>query len=119
MKNSGWNYSDIMFDNVSTLYADTKTEVPHYSLITYPDGGFLTTINDLSKYLSELIKGYSGNGKLLSKNSYNELFKPQSKEENFEERNSNNPYNDEYNLGIFIGISATNNIGHKGGDPGD
>lgn len=118
MKNSGWNYNDVTFDKVSTLYSDTKTEVPYYSLITYPDGGFLTTINDLSKYLNELIKGYSGSGRLLSKNSYNELFKPQLKEENFTERNTNNPYNDEYNLGIFMGISAMNNIGHTGGDPG-
>lgn len=118
MKNSGWNYNDVIFDNVSTLYSDTKTEVPYYSLITYPDGGFLTTINDLSKYLNELIKGYSGSGKILSKNSYNELFKPQLKEENFTERNTNNPYNDEYNLGIFMGISAMNNFGHTGGDPG-
>jgi CubicO group peptidase (beta-lactamase class C family) len=77
MDNSGWNYSDVNFDNVSTLYSNSETTAPYYSLITYPDGGFLTTINDLGKYLIELIKGYSGSGTLLSKESYNELFKTQ------------------------------------------
>lgn len=118
MKNSGWNYADVNFDNVSNLYADTKTIIPYYSLITYPDGGFITSVADLGKYLSELIKGYSGNGTLLSQKSYKELFKKQLKAENFEERNTTNPYNDEYNTGIFIGFSAMDNVGHTGGDPG-
>lgn len=118
MDNSGWNYSDINFDNISTLYSNPETKVPYYSLITYPDGGFITSVNDLGKYLSELIKGYSGNGTLLTQKSYDELFRKQLKDENFEERNTNNPYNDEYNTGIFIGFSAMENIGHTGGDPG-
>ncbi|WP_024769111.1 serine hydrolase domain-containing protein [Aquimarina macrocephali] len=118
MNNSGWNYSDFNMSNVSTLYSNPKTTVPYYSLITYPDGGFLTTINDLSIYLNELIKGYSGSGTLLSNKSYNELFKIQLKEENFTERDPNHPYSDEYNTGIFMGTSAMNNIGHTGGDPG-
>lgn len=118
MEKSGWNYDAINFDNASILYSDLKTPLPFYSLITYPDGGFLTTISDLGKYLNELIKGYSGNGTLLSKKSYKELFKAQLKEKNFTERNTNNPYNDEYNSGIFMGFSAMGNIGHTGGDPG-
>ena len=118
MKNSGWNYAYVNFDNVSTLYSDTKSIIPYYSLITYPDGGFITSVADLGKYLGELIKGYSGNGTLLSQKSYKELFKKQLKAENFEERNTTNPYNDEYNTGIFIGFSAMDNIGHTGGDPG-
>ena len=118
MKNSGWNYNDINFENVSILYSNSETTVPYYSLITYPDGGFLTTINELSKYLNELIKGYSGNGTLLSKVNYKELFERQLNAKNFTERNANHPYKDDYNIGIFIGFSGTGNIGHTGGDPG-
>lgn len=118
MKNSGWNYNDINFENVSVLYSNSETTVPYYSLITYPDGGFLTTINELSKYLNELIKGYSGNGTLLSKVNYKELFERQLNAKNFTERNANHPYKDDYNIGIFIGFSGTGNIGHTGGDPG-
>jgi len=27
-------------------------------------------------------------------------------------------YNDEYNMGVFVGISAKGQVGHTGGDPG-
>jgi hypothetical protein len=88
-------------------------------LITYPDGGFITNINDLGKYLTELLKGYSGNGTILTQESYKQLFKIQLTEENFKEkRDETNPYDDEYNSGIFMGFSSFNNIGHTGGDPG-
>ncbi len=118
MNNSGWSYDVINFDKVSRLYSSPKIEVPYYSLITYPDGGFLTSVSDLGKYLNELIKGYLGNGTLLSNDNYKELFKRQLKAENFTERNANHPYKDEYNIGIFMGFSGTGNIGHTGGDPG-
>jgi CubicO group peptidase (beta-lactamase class C family) len=118
MTHSGWDYTDVDFDNVSTLYNDPKTPIPHYTLITYPDGGFLTSIHDLALYLNELIKGYSGKGTLLTPKSYQELFTPQLSEAHFEERDATNPYDDEYNTGIFMGFSAMDNIGHTGGDPG-
>ena len=119
MNSSGWNYRDVNFENVSTLYSNLETELPHYSLITYPDGGFITNINDLGKYLTELIKGYSGNGTILTQESYKQLFKIQLTNENFtEKRSKTNPYDDEYNSGIFMGFSSFGNIGHTGGDPG-
>ena len=31
-------------------------------LITYPDGGLISSVSDLGKYLSELIRGYAGKG---------------------------------------------------------
>jgi CubicO group peptidase (beta-lactamase class C family) len=118
MSSSGWNFQTTDYSNFSTLYANPKTPIPHYSLITYPDGGFITSINDMGKYLTELIKGYSGNGVLLSKESYSELYREQLDSNNFKERNKENPYNDEYNFGIFIGFSAKGYVGHTGGDPG-
>tara|TARA_R100001377_G_scaffold81019_1_gene60277 strand:+ start:911 stop:2152 length:1242 start_codon:yes stop_codon:yes gene_type:complete len=118
MDNSGWSYDAVNFDKVSMLYSSPKMEVPYYSLITYPDGGFLTSVNDLAKYLNEIMKGYLGNGTLLSKEGYEELFTKQLNAENFTERDVNHPYKDEYNIGIFIGFSGTGNIGHTGGDPG-
>ena len=119
MNNSGWSYNTVNFENVSTLYSDIETKIPFYSLITYPDGGFITNINDLGKYLTELLQGYSGNGTILTQESYKQLFKIQLTEENFKEkRDKTNPYDDEYNSGIFMGFSSFNNIGHTGGDPG-
>lgn len=118
MHASGWSFNTVDSSNYSTLYADPNTPLPKYSLVTYPDGGLITSANDLSKYLSELIKGYTGGGTLLTNESYKELFTQQLHEINFEDRNENNPYDDEYNSGIFMGFSAKDYIGHTGSDPG-
>ncbi|EZH75570.1 hypothetical protein ATO12_01945 [Aquimarina atlantica] len=118
MDASGWSFDTIDIDNHSVLYSSTKDSLPKYSLITYPDGGLLTDINDFSKYLIELIKGYYGVGTLLDKNSYSELFKEQLSSNNLPGRNTKNPYNEEYNSGLFMGITPVGYIGHTGSDPG-
>lgn len=118
MNASGWKFADVNLANHSRLYQTPDTLLPFYSLITYPDGNFITSSTDLSKYLTELIKGYNGHGTILSKESYKEYFRPQLDAKNFLNRNEKNPYSDEYNVGIFIGFSYTGNIGHTGGDPG-
>lgn len=118
MKDSGWKFEDINFSKFSRLYENPKTVLPYYLSATYPDGGFITSINDLSKYLTELIKGYSGKGTILSQKSYKEYFTPQLSAINFTERNTQNPYSESYNVGIFMGFGYTGYIGHTGGDPG-
>ncbi|MGB5205403.1 serine hydrolase domain-containing protein [Eudoraea sp.] len=118
MDASGWSYDQIDLSMHSKLYSDTESELPFYELITYPDGGMRTTAKDMGKYLSELIKAKSGKGTLLNPDSYKEYFKEQLNESHFEERDSVFPYNDEYNMGIFIGHSGNGAIGHTGGDPG-
>jgi CubicO group peptidase (beta-lactamase class C family) len=118
MSSSGWSYQSIDLTQHSKLYSDPKTEIPWYSLITYPDGGLITSSNDLGMYLSELIKGHSGNGTLLQKNSYNELFREQLPADSFPERDEEDDYDDEYNTGIFMGFTPRGYIGHTGGDPG-
>lgn len=117
MSNSGWSFDEVDFSKHSTLYLNTDTELAFYQLITYPDGGLITSSNDLGKYLSELISGYAGSGKILKVESYKEYFKPNLTDENYKERNEY-AYNDEYNIGVFMGVSAQNQIGHTGGDPG-
>jgi len=117
MNNSGWNFNSINFSNYTHTFRNKTTPYPYYSLNTYPDGGMLTTSNDMSKYISELMKGYFGNGTLLSKESYKEYFTPQLDAENFIDRSSGE-YSDEYNMGITMGFGSTGNFGHTGGDPG-
>lgn len=118
MKSSGWRFNEVEFSNFSRLYEDVQTPLPYYEMITYPDGGFITSVNDLSLFLRELIRGYNGNGTILSKDSYREYFKPQLSSENFVDRNERNPYSESYNVGIFIGYGYTGYVGHTGGDPG-
>ncbi len=117
MSGTGWSFNEVDFSRHSRLYANTDTELAFYRLVTYPDGGLITSSIDLGKYLTELIAGYSGNGKILDRESYRELFRPQLADGHYEER-SDGAYNDEYNMGVFMGMSAHGQIGHTGGDPG-
>ncbi|MEM6377850.1 MAG: serine hydrolase domain-containing protein [Bacteroidota bacterium] len=118
MHASGWSLDVVDTTNHSVLYAKMKTPLPYYSLITYPDGGFITNPQDMGKYLSELVKGYVGNGTILNQESYREIFQPQLSAANFLEERSDAPDDDEYNTGIFMGFTPTGLIGHTGGDPG-
>ena len=117
MSNSGWSFTEVDFSKHSKLYKDKETELALYQLVNYPDGGLITSSADLGKYLTELIAGNNGNGSILNKQSYEELFRPQLTDKNYNERNES-AYNDEYNMGVFMGISAQGQIGHTGGDPG-
>ena len=96
MNSSGWSFDEIDLSKHSTLYARPNIELPYYSLVTYPDGGLITSISDMAKYLSELIKGYSGKGTLLSKTSYDELFKEQLSSAQIPDQDEEDPYDDEY-----------------------
>jgi CubicO group peptidase (beta-lactamase class C family) len=118
MNDSGWLFEEIQFSKFSRLYENPATPLPYYQSATYPDGGFITNINDLSKYLTELIKGYNGKGNLLTAKSYKEYFTPQLTASHFTERNDKNSYSESYNVGIFMGFGYTGYIGHTGGDPG-
>lgn len=114
MTSSGWTSTDIDSTKRSRLFANKEKMIAEYSLITYADGGFLTSSRDLGFYLSELINGYAGNGKLLNKESYKKLFEKQ--------QSLNNEKTEDY--GIFIefrdGFLNIKNemIGHNGSDPG-
>ncbi|WP_324024893.1 serine hydrolase domain-containing protein [Maribacter sp. BPC-D8] len=116
MTSTGWSFDTIDFSMHSKLYADADTELAFYKLVNYPDGGLITSAHDLAKYLSEIIKGYAGTGTMLTAESYKELFIPQLTDENHKDR-SDSEYNDEYNMGVFMGISSKGQIGHTGGDP--
>lgn len=118
MNASGWSFQTIDRSNHSQLYGNSETRFPFYTLITYPDGGLITSIHDMGLYLQELILAYQGKGRLLESESYRQLFTPALEESHFDSRDSEFPYNDEYNYGIFMGHTPIGYIGHTGGDPG-
>lgn len=70
MTSSSWNPNDTN----AKLYYDADTVYADYYDLGYPAGGLVSNTNDMSKYLRELINGYSGNGSILSEKSYRELF---------------------------------------------
>ena len=119
MNSSGWTFEAVNMNQHSQLYAAEGVKIPPYELITYPDGGLRSTANDMSIYLTELIKGFYGHGTLLSAASYKEYFTPTLNNTHFEEeRDKEFPYNDEYNMGVFMAHTGVGTIGHTGGDPG-
>lgn len=118
MTASGWQFSEVNENDYSQLYLIPDSAIAHYFLATYPDGNFITSANDLVKFLTELVKGYIGKGSILSPTSYKMLFTPALAASQLTERNEENPYSETYNYSVFMGFSATGNIGHTGGDPG-
>ena len=120
MNSTGWSLENVDITKHSRLYRNDNSVLPFYTAITYPDGMLISSSSDMAKYLAELVKGYSGEGELLKKESYKELFKEQLNENNFAEgeRNEEHPFDGDYNPAIFIGHSALGFIGHSGGDAG-
>lgn len=118
MKASGWKFDDIDFNKHSKMYVAPGKVLPYYAMSSYPDGNFITNVHDLSIYLQELIRAYKGKGTLLNNDSYKELFRQQLTAENFTSRDEKNPYNDDYNMGIFMASTPSGKIGHSGSDPG-
>lgn len=94
MTNSHWFYDDAFANKYATLYQVDKPDyssdgllnsngsLKTYSCATYPDGSLKTSAADLAKYLIEMLKGYEGKSTLLSKTSYETLFKKQFNESN-------------------------------------
>ncbi|MGM1057462.1 MAG: serine hydrolase domain-containing protein [Bacteroidota bacterium] len=114
MNNTGWFYKDIVKRNHAILYDEKDKAMQPYSCAVYPDGSLKTTINDLSIYLVELMKGYNKKSKLLSEDSWTEFFSKQFTDELL----IKNISKQEPNTGIFMAYFKSGNIGHTGSDLG-
>jgi len=107
MKDSSWDWSEVPADRVATRYFDMEYAVPDYELLTRADGGVLTTVSDLSFFMTEMFRGFKGRGSLLTKESYAEMFRQQS------------PIRDDLYHGIYWEVKADRSVfRHDGGDPG-
>lgn len=108
MDASGWSIVDS--NHHSTLYVTHEQVMADYTTVSFPSGGLITSSADLGKYLSELIRGYSGKGRILTAKSYGELFRKQLIK-------SQLPEGVEANVGIFMDYSKRG-LGYSGYDPG-
>lgn len=126
MTNSHWFYDDAFASKYATLYQTDKPDYPSdgllnkdnslktYSCATYPDGSLKSSASDLTKYLIEMLKGIEGKSNLLSKKSFEILFKKQ-----FDEKTM--PLNidpKEPNRAIFWAYNKKDKVTHTGSDPG-
>ncbi len=126
MKSSHWFYDDAFANKYATLYQIDKPDYPFkeienkdgglkpYSCATYPDGSLKTSASDLSKYLIEMLKGFEGKSSLLTKASFETLFKKQFNDKTM-------PLNidqKEPNRAVFWAYNKKDKIMHTGADPG-
>lgn len=102
MSHSGWSPKDITSEEYATGYFPSGLAVPSYSLITYPDGGFISNVADMSLYLKEMIKAYDGKSAYLN-DIFRKMLLPGDEDKNR----------------VFWGMGEkSRNIGHAGSDPG-
>ena len=119
MNSSGWRTSDLDRDSLSTLYLNVNQDYPEYYEISYPDGGLITSANDLANYLIELINGYNGKGSLLEVNSYKEFFGNHELDSTLINSTDERPFMDiMHDRGVFISYTSNGYIGHTGLDYG-
>ncbi|AYQ33280.1 serine hydrolase [Runella sp. SP2] len=99
---------------MAMLYFERNNPFPFYKMATYPDGGLITSNEDLSKYFVEMMKGLSGESTFLKKESFDVLFKKQ-----FEVGKMPAQFDGkEDNSGIFWFYFKNGRLGHTGGDFG-
>ncbi|MEZ5040445.1 MAG: serine hydrolase domain-containing protein [Saprospiraceae bacterium] len=73
MTATAWKLQVKQKENQTTYYQANFEEYPDYKIITYPDGGLYSNVEDLTKFLQEMIKAYEGESRLLSKESFQKM----------------------------------------------
>lgn len=119
MDHTGWFLSEIKLKNHTKLYAkegNVINEIPLYSVITYPDGGVRTTVDDLSRFFILLLNDGRYKGKqIFKKESIQDMLRFQFTKDHTPE--NVNP--EKLNSGLFWATKmGGTRIGHNGSDPG-
>lgn len=116
MNASVWSYEASNKQHFASRYIKDKA-VPNYQLITYPDGGLISSCADLTTYAQAMLSGYFGESDLLTPASFKILMGNQ-----FEQAPLNKTLkNPAGRSGIFwdiFGKQGIGDIGHSGSDPG-
>lgn len=76
MEHTSWRTSCEAPAEMAQLYNEEGSVYPRYRGASYPDGGLVTSCTELSAYLQEMIKGYTGKDGVLKKDTYELLYKP-------------------------------------------
>ena len=114
MKNSAWFLNHVNMKEHAIPYAATDFPLPFYELTTYPDGGLITSADDLSKYVIAMINSLNKHSQLLSQKSVDKMFSPAFALDNLPQ----NFNASKRNKGVFWNLYNNGFIGHDGDDPG-
>lgn len=116
MNASGWTRKTTNSAEYAQRYVN-RIPFPNYDLMTYPDGGLISSSADLTTYLMEMIRGYQGKSQLLSAESFQIMMSNQYEQSPLAKTIEET----EGRSGIFwdiFGKEGTGDIGHNGSDPG-
>ncbi|MEM7656199.1 MAG: serine hydrolase domain-containing protein [Bacteroidota bacterium] len=106
MEHSGWEVDEKGYaDGSFSRQYPFGLAVPPFRLITLADGGFVTHLEDMNRYLIAMMAGDDGQGPLLQAESYQEMFTASAGS----------------SIGVFWdtnSLGQENFLGHTGGDPG-
>ncbi|SFR92869.1 CubicO group peptidase, beta-lactamase class C family [Dyella sp. OK004] len=114
MQSTGWAPGEIKQPG-ATLYDKQRNPMAPYTSPSYPDGGLITTCNDLGRFLSAMIRGYQGQPGLLKPASFHQMFTPQwPKQQQPKGVRPGGGLDDAF----FWQRSVHGELGHSGGDQG-
>ena len=113
MYHSRWDLDQVDPKHLTSLYLSNGQLIPHYRLITYPDGGLITSVADFSLYLMEMIRGLAGESQLLSQSSFKEMMSNQLTKDRF----PNSEFTKSRGMNWNVNPEG-DNIGANGADPG-
>lgn len=112
MPDTGWSFDNIDMSKHASLYHPKKVaKLPQYTLNTFPDGGLLTNIDDLSKWLQANLKGKIEGTEQLQQESFASMMT------NYTEGKRVKGEDDE-GYGTFWDVTQSGAVGHGGSDPG-
>lgn len=78
MKNSTWFLEKVSPKLHATDYLENHKRVPHYKIVTYPDGGLYSNVEDMTAYLQAVMRGYyDQEANMLQATSFKELTRQQ------------------------------------------
>lgn len=124
LTHTAWDYDSLPPNSYSKIYAQedpqtdsTVREFPFHFMLSYPASELKTNTHDLSTFLSEMIKGYNGHGKLLSSDMYKQLFQPINSITGFNSKDSSR-FNSHFSIASFWSVAATGHRMHFGGRTG-
>lgn len=116
MQASSWTKETVDPTELAKLYIKGKV-IPDYHLITYPDGGLISSTAELTTYLMAMMKGYYGENDFLTTSSFQALMSDHLTGAGLENPHWGGPMKS----GLFweyIDTDGKDNIGHSGSDPG-
>lgn len=79
MKSNTWNKTAISSPNQAQGYFLDGSKVPEYTNIFFPSSNLHTNSYEMGLFMVEILKGYKGNGRLLTQESYTYLLSNQLK----------------------------------------